>query len=122
MTVCVPISTCGLAHGALLLGATARVTVPLPVPELPEVTAMAEFSGVVFHGQCAGAVTAGETARTDEQKGEEGIPAQAIQAIDQELMEAVQAGIGDATGTGGPQGKRHSTRDGIIGVKLITRG
>jgi hypothetical protein len=40
----------------------------------------------------------------------------AIQSIDQQLIEAVQAGIGENAGAGGPAGQRQGAGDAIIGV------
>jgi hypothetical protein len=49
-------------------------------------------------------------------QGEAGIAAQAVQAIDQELIEAVQAGVGKDARTGGTQMEGERAGDAVIGV------
>jgi hypothetical protein len=44
-------------------------------------------------------------------QGETGIAAETVEAIDQELIEAMEAGVGEDASTGGAQGKRHDARD-----------
>jgi hypothetical protein len=49
-------------------------------------------------------------------QGETGIAAETVEAIDQELIEAMEAGVGEDASTGRAKVKRHDARDAIIGV------
>jgi hypothetical protein len=49
-------------------------------------------------------------------QGEAGIAAQTIQAIDDQLIKAVEAGIGEDASTGGAGVERHRTGNAIVGV------